>query len=95
MRTAIFAGLALLSAGAANAQAGAMQPVPPGDGITRQGTNPEGQACTPPGFNIGLGAYPQCGAVGGPAIGADSYPPCTSQVTDRCIQTYTRWTRPR
>lgn len=69
--------------------------VPPGDGITQQGTNPEGQACTPDGFNQGLSVYPPCEALGGPAPGMEEYPPCTRQNADRCLQTYTRWTERR
>lgn len=66
--------------------------VPPGDGITMLGNNPEGQACTPEGFNQGLNAYPPCSALGGPAPGLEEYPPCSDRNADRCIQTYTRWT---
>lgn len=90
MKALAIAGLALAMSMPAAAQT--YDPVPPGDGITRQGTNPEGQACTPEGFNQGLTAYPQCAAMGGPAPGLEEYPPCTSEVKDRCIQTYTRWT---
>lgn len=96
MKIALFAGIALMGASAAVAQSSSYQPVPPGDGITRQGTNPEGQACAPQGYNIGIAAYPQCTAMGGPlpeGAGMEDYPPCTKQVKDRCRQTYTRWTR--
>jgi hypothetical protein len=31
-------------------------------GVTQQGTDPDGQACTPPGYNAGTGGYPACGA---------------------------------
>jgi hypothetical protein len=29
-------------------------------GVTQQGTDPDGQACTPPGYNQGAGGYPPC-----------------------------------
>ena len=95
MKLAMFFAAALMGGSAAAAQTSGYDPVPPGDGITRQGTNPEGQACTPIGYNVGLAAYPQCIAMGGPIEGADDYPPCTTQVKDRCVQTYTRWTNRR
>ena len=94
MRTLFFAAaLAIGATGAAQAQ------TPPGSGITNQGTDPEGQACTPPGFNAGLSAYPPCpsptGTVAAPSTGdsAQSPPPCSRTVTDRCVQTYERGVR--
>ena len=92
MKFAILAGAALVLAGSASAQTSSYEPVPPGDGITRQGTDPNGQACTPAGFNPGLMAYPPCPAIGGPAS-IEQYPRCTREIKDRCIQAYTRWTR--
>jgi hypothetical protein len=83
---------ALIFGGAAIAQ------TPPGDGITQQGTNPEGINCTPPGFNQGLGIYPPCGPGNvHPQIGRnpESPPPCTRQVKDHCIQLYERGVRRR
>jgi hypothetical protein len=67
-------------------------------GVTQQGTDPEGQPCTPPGYNAGVSAYPPCGATGtteGPATGTDtaSPPRCSKTVTDRCIQAYERGVR--
>ena len=35
-------------------------------GVTQQGTDPEGQPCTPPGFNLGASGYPPCGATNAP-----------------------------
>jgi hypothetical protein len=64
-------------------------------GITQQGTDPEGQACTPPGYNQGAGGYPPCGATGtaDPAATGASPPACSKTVTDHCIQTYERGVR--
>lgn len=94
MKTVVFLATVLLGASAAAAQS-SYPPEPLGDGITRMGTNPEGQACTPAGYNVGLNAYPYCLAMGGPAEGLDDYPSCTTQVKDRCVQTYTKWTKRR
>jgi hypothetical protein len=42
-------------------------------GMTQQGTDPNGEACTPPGYNAGTGGYPPCaGAMGAMAGGAAS-----------------------
>jgi len=66
-------------------------------GVTQQGTDPEGQPCTPPGFNAGATAYPPCEA--GTAAGAEgpghggSNVRCSRTVTDRCIQAYERGVR--
>ena len=87
----LIAGLAL-GGTAATAQTATSSTMPSGEGITRQGTNPEGQPCTPAGFNQGLWVYPACIAMGGPTLGMAEYPPCTRQVTDRCVQLYTKWT---
>lgn len=69
--------------------------VPPGDGITRMGTNPDGQAYTPPGYNVGLNIYPPATAAPGADPGMERYPSCSAQVKDRCVQTYTKWTSRR
>jgi hypothetical protein len=68
-------------------------------GVTQQGTDPDGQACTPAGFNAGSSAYQACGA-GGTASGgetgdgaAGTRPPCSRTVTDGCVQTYERGMR--
>lgn len=85
MKTILFAAaLALGAAGSAVAQ------TPPGDGVTQQGTNPEGQACTPAGFNQGMSAYPPCGGDQHPNVAPNppTPPPCTRQLTDHCMQTY-------
>ena len=62
-------------------------------GITQQGTDPEGQPCTPPGFNAGTSAYPPCGAGSAPPQSSPTPPPCSRTVTDHCIQTYERGVR--
>ncbi len=60
-------------------------------GVTQQGTDPEGQACTPAGFNQTTSAYPPCGGAPttSPAAGGTP-PPCSRTVTDGCVQTYER-----
>lgn len=105
MKTTMFLAAILLGGTAASAQTATTQnmtgqtgtaqtttAVPPGDGITRLGNDPEGQPCTPAGFNAGLAVYPACSAMGGPVPGLADYPPCSAEVKDRCTQTYTRWT---
>ena len=74
-------------------------------GVTQQGTDPDGQACTPSGFNAGASAYPVCtdgmtGGTAGTGTGtstgtAGDLPPCSRTVTDRCTQTYERGVRRR
>lgn len=61
---------------------------PPGDGITRMGTNPGGQPFTPPGFNQGMNVYPAAAMAPGMMPGMAEYPRCSRQVTDRCVQAY-------
>ena len=75
--------------------------VPPGDGVTQQGTDPNGSAVAPPGANEPFN--PPAGAVIAPAANqaavftpqpaTTDYPPCSKTVTDRCIQTYERGVR--
>ena len=68
-------------------------------GVTQQGTDPDGQACTPAGFNAGTNAYQPCGAAGMTSGGetgngaAGTRPPCSRTVTDGCVQTYERGMR--
>ncbi|MEA3016060.1 MAG: hypothetical protein QOI38_782 [Sphingomonadales bacterium] len=66
-------------------------------GVTQQGTDPEGQACTPAGFNQNSNVYPVCTALGGTgANDAQATPrPCSRTVTDHCVQTYERGVRRR
>lgn len=113
MKTLFFAA-ALMLGSAALAQTGNTVDDPSQSsgarGITQQGTDPNGEACSPPGYNAG-GGYPPCGAgMGGNAAGganpdgtastpggmaSTSLPPCTRTVTDRCQQTYERGVRRR
>ena len=62
-------------------------------GVTQQGTDPEGQACTPPGFNAGTGAYPPCAAGAATPQSSATPPPCSRTITDHCTQTYERGVR--
>jgi hypothetical protein len=62
-------------------------------GVTQQGTSPNGQACTPAGYNAGSSAYPTCGADAPAAGTAASRPACSKTVTDNCVQTYERGRR--
>ncbi|HEX8655854.1 MAG TPA: hypothetical protein VF693_11610 [Allosphingosinicella sp.] len=65
-------------------------------GVTQQGTDPDGQACTPAGFNQNSNAYPPCMAPGGPPTDAPAATrPCSRTVTDSCVQTYERGVRRR
>ena len=59
-------------------------------GVTQQGTDPEGQACTPPGYNAGSSAYPTCPSAPAPA---PDLPRCSKTVTDHCVQAYERGVR--
>jgi hypothetical protein len=101
MKLIIFAA-ALSLGGAALAQTGNTVSDPSQStgprGVTQQGTDPDGQACSPPGYNQGTGGYQPCsgdmggsaGATGGTgSMGAmGAMPPCSRTVTDRCTQTY-------
>lgn len=64
-------------------------------GVTQQGTNPQGQACSPPGFNMGASAYPPCGSTAAPPVSPADLPACSRTVTDNCIQAYERGVRRR
>ena len=76
MKTLLFAA-ALAISGAALAQSGQTVNDPDASsgprGVTQQGTDPNGEACTPPGYNAGTGGYPPCaGAMGATQGGAAS-----------------------
>jgi hypothetical protein len=72
-------------------------------GITQQGTDPNGQATVPPGMNqppqVSTGSPGMSSTMGGsnmamaPRTAAGAYPPCSRTVTDGCIQTYERGVR--
>ena len=112
MKTLLFAAALALS-GTAIAQTGNTVNDPDQSsgprGVTQQGTDPNGEACTPAGYNAGTGGYPPCSgdmatgtAAGGTMAGgstgsgsAGALPPCSRTVTDRCTQTYERGVRRR
>lgn len=83
MKTILFA-----SALALGMSGGALAQTPPGDGITQLGNNPEGQPCTPQGFNQGVSAYPPCPAMEPRPRNIEDYPRCGDANTDRCYQWY-------
>ena len=68
-------------------------------GITQQGTDPNGQATPPAGTNQPPMAtdmaqpMPNQQAAFTPRPAAGEYPPCSRTVTDNCIQTYERGVR--
>ena len=71
-------------------------------GVTQQGTDPNGQATAPAGTNQGVQGQAGTGmvvpapnqqAAFTPRPAAGEYPPCSRTVTDNCIQTYERRTR--
>jgi hypothetical protein len=62
-------------------------------GVTQQGTDPEGQACTPAGFNAGTTGYPPCEAGAASAASSPTPPRCSKTVTDHCVQAYERGVR--
>ena len=65
-------------------------------GITQQGTDPDGQACSPAGYNAGTTGYPPCGtdAAGTPPTASTGIPPrCSKTITDHCVQAYERGVR--
>ena len=62
-------------------------------GVTQQGTDPEGQACTPAGYNAGTSGYPACEAGSGSAASTATPPRCSKTVTDHCVQAYERGVR--
>jgi hypothetical protein len=59
-------------------------------GVTQQGTDPDGQACTPAGYNAGTTGYPTCDAGNGSAASSPTPPRCSKTVTDHCVQAYER-----
>jgi hypothetical protein len=64
-------------------------------GVTQQGTDPDGQACTPAGYNAGTTGYPTCASGNSnTAAGSGAAPPrCSKTVKDGCIQAYERGVR--
>ncbi len=68
-------------------------------GVTQQGTDPNGMGSAPAGTNQGapMGgmAVPSSnqGAAFTPRAATQDYPPCSRTVTDGCVQTYERGVR--
>ena len=62
-------------------------------GVTQQGTDPDGQACTPQGFNAGTTGYPPCEAGAASAQSTATPPRCSKTVKDHCVQAYERGVR--
>jgi hypothetical protein len=64
-------------------------------GVTQQGTDPDGQACTPAGYNANTTGYQPCAAGNSNAsTGAGAAPPrCSKTVRDGCVQAYERGVR--
>jgi len=115
MKAFLFAGALALS-GAAFAQQTTTQPsgqtvddpsqATGPQGITQQGTDPQGQATAPAGTNMGVQGQTGTGmaaqpmpnqqAAFTPRPATTEYPPCSRTVTDGCVQTYERGVgRPR
>ena len=62
-------------------------------GVTQQGTDPDGQPCTPAGYNANTSAYPTCEAGSASAASSPTPPRCSKTVKDHCIQAYERGVR--
>ena len=62
-------------------------------GVTQQGTDPDGQACTPAGYNANTTGYPTCGAGNSNATPGATPPRCSKTVKDGCVQAYERGVR--
>jgi hypothetical protein len=62
-------------------------------GVTQQGTDPDGQACTPAGYNAGTTGYPTCEAGSASAASTATPPRCSKTVKDHCVQAYERGVR--
>ncbi len=63
-------------------------------GVTQQGTDPDGMACSPAGYNANTTGYQPCAAGTLNAAGAGATPPrCSKTVRDGCIQAYERGVR--
>ncbi|HEX8239660.1 MAG TPA: hypothetical protein VF574_07995 [Allosphingosinicella sp.] len=62
-------------------------------GVTQQGTDPDGQACTPSGYNANTTGYPACEAGSGSAASTATPPRCSKTVKDHCVQAYERGVR--
>ena len=70
------------------------------EGVTQQGTDPNGMGMAPPGTNMPVpqGAGPVVPAANqeaafAPRPATQDYPACSKTVTDNCVQTYERGVR--
>ncbi len=105
MRMFVIAAAALSIGGAAIAQQPSGQTVSDqsqstgAQGITQQGTDPDGMGVAPPGTNqpVPQGATavaaPNQSAAFATQPSTREYVPCSKEVTDGCVQTYERGTR--
>jgi hypothetical protein len=62
-------------------------------GVTQQGTDPDGMACTPAGYNANTTGYPTCEAGAGSAASSATPQRCSKTVKDHCVQAYERGVR--
>ena len=62
-------------------------------GVTQQGTDPDGMACTPAGYNANTTGYPTCEAGSASAQSSATPPRCSKTVKDHCVQAYERGVR--
>lgn len=65
------------------------------EGVTQQGTDPNGTATAPAGTNQPTGSPMSAQGMTGatPMASTTNYPACSRTVTDRCVQTYERGVR--
>lgn len=62
-------------------------------GVSQQGTDPDGMACTPAGYNANTTGYPTCEAGSGSTASTATPPRCSKTVKDHCVQAYERGVR--
>lgn len=64
------------------------------EGVTQQGTDPNGTATAPAGTNQApMGNSSMSQGMAAPQAASGAYPACSRTVTDRCTQTYERGVR--
>ncbi|HEX8308940.1 MAG TPA: hypothetical protein VF645_11050 [Allosphingosinicella sp.] len=64
-------------------------------GVSQQGTDPDGMACSPAGYNANTTGYQACAAGNSNAAAGTgaAAPRCSKTVKDGCIQAYERGVR--
>jgi hypothetical protein len=62
-------------------------------GVSQQGTDPDGQACAPAGYNANTTSYATCAAGNSNSAAGATPPRCSKTVKDGCIQAYERGVR--